>query len=295
MKTAEVTVVIPTYNHGRYIVDAVESALAQTHRPLEIVVIDDGSTDDTAERLAPYRGQIECIWQENQGLSAARNAGIRRARGEWIAFLDADDVWAPEKTESQLRAAAAIPDAMLIGAAGRGDRQFDSAPLRPQVHRCGVRDFLTTTPFGPSSALMRRSVFERVGLFDEELSPVADRDMWLRVAAVYPVIWIDWPCWWYRESPEQMSRDPHLMFESLRRLLEKFFDREPSYAHLRRLGYAFLYLDGAWCHYQFGRRKDALQLLLRSAWSRPQGIPNRAPLLRLKLLARFLRGRYSPS
>jgi len=97
MTSPLVTVVIPTYNYGRYICETVESALGQTYSPVEIIVVDDGSMDDTRERLATYGDRIRYIHQQNRGLSAARNTGIQAARGEFVALLDSDDLWLPDK------------------------------------------------------------------------------------------------------------------------------------------------------------------------------------------------------
>src|SRR5487761_1421423 len=100
-----VTAIIPAYNYGPLVVEAVESACAQTYPRMEVIVVDDGSTDDTQGRLRPYLDRIRYIRQENRGLSAARNTGIQAAQGEWNALLDADDVWHPQKTAVQIDAA----------------------------------------------------------------------------------------------------------------------------------------------------------------------------------------------
>src|SRR5437773_3781756 len=97
-----VSVVIPTYNYARYLPEAIDSALAQTHAPLEVIVVDDGSTDDTPRVLAVYGDRIRVIRQANRGPGAARNTGIAAARGEYVGFLDADDVWLPRKLELQM-------------------------------------------------------------------------------------------------------------------------------------------------------------------------------------------------
>src|SRR5271165_7143352 len=102
MSAPLISVVIPTYNYGRYVPQAVESVLAQTFKDFEIIVVDDGSTDDTPQQLEPYQDRIRVHKQANQGVSAARNAGVRLARAALVAFLDADDVWHPRKLEIQM-------------------------------------------------------------------------------------------------------------------------------------------------------------------------------------------------
>src|SRR5208283_2367398 len=97
-----VSVVIPTYNCGRYICETVESALGQTYSPVEIIVVDDGSTDDTRERLTTYGDRVRYIYQQNTGPAVARNRGVQDAQGDWIAFLDADDLWLPYRLELQV-------------------------------------------------------------------------------------------------------------------------------------------------------------------------------------------------
>src|SRR5262245_23003010 len=96
-----ISVIIPTYNSARFVIDAVESALAQSYPSLEVIVVDDGSSDDTQERLGPWEGRIKYFYQPNSGPAKARNRGIKEARGDLIAFLDADDQWLPEKLNKQ--------------------------------------------------------------------------------------------------------------------------------------------------------------------------------------------------
>ena len=105
-----VSVVVPAYNYARYLPKAIDSALGQTHPPLEVIVVDDGSTDDTPRVLAAYADRIRVIRQANQGAGAARNAGIAAARGEYVAFLDSDDLWHPRKLELQLARFASDPE-----------------------------------------------------------------------------------------------------------------------------------------------------------------------------------------
>src|SRR5271156_2034659 len=102
MSRPAVSVIIPTYNYGRFVTEAVDSVLAQSYTDHEVIVVDDGSVDDTPERMQPYAERVRYLRQPNQGPSAARNNGIEAARGEYVAFLDADDLWHPRKLEAQL-------------------------------------------------------------------------------------------------------------------------------------------------------------------------------------------------
>lgn len=285
-----VSVVIPTFNHAQFVTEAVESALSQTYQPLEVIVVDDGSTDETKSVLAPYVGRIQYVRQENRGLSAARNVGIGRASGEWIALLDADDLWSPHKIQLQVEASRANPELTLIGGRGGATDQF-SAPVGDlAVREFTVLDFLTSTPFGPSAAMVRRDLFSTIGCFDEELSPVADRDFWLRAAAASRVGRIEWPCWHYRRSAGQMSRNADYMYFSFQKLVRKFFIQHAAYAAHRSVAYGFLYRDAAWSYYEQGERIKALGFLFKSAARYPALIPHSKRFQRTKMAVRFIKG-----
>ena len=266
-----VSVVIPAYNQGQFVRDAVLSALEQTYQPLEVIVIDDGSTDDTVIRLAPYAQRIRIIRQENRGLSAARNTGIRHSSGEWIALLDADDVWHRQKLEVQLAAVRGRDDVALVGSSRASSLSNLSLPS-PRVYELTVRDFVLSSRTGTSGALIRRSCFDTVGLFDESLRSVEDRDMWLRLAARFPCVLVDSPCWWYRIHPMQMNRNSHRMFVNYRRVLSNFFATHPQHRQLYRQAMAYLYFDAVWPHFEEGKRLAALYFLVRSLCYRPLGL-----------------------
>jgi len=288
-----VSAVIPSYNYGRFVVEAVESVLAQTYRPaVEVIVVDDGSTDDTRERLAPFGDRIRYVHQQNRGLSGARNTGIREARGDWVGFLDADDVWHREKTELQVSVGAAH-GLDLIGAPRQSERP-ETLPKDPPFARLDVRHFLTSTPIFPSGTMVRRRCFDAVGLFDEGLRSVEDRDMWLRLAARFPVGRVDSPCCFYREHGGQMSRRAGRMLENYQKVLDKFFAEHPQFAALERTAYAFMFLDGSIAHMEEGARREALRCLLRSlrlhAWEPASGRAALSSARRLKLLVRLLLG-----
>jgi glycosyltransferase involved in cell wall biosynthesis len=255
-----------------------------------VIVVDDGSTDDTLTRLQPFTGRIRVVHQENKGLSAARNTGIRASQGEWIAFLDSDDLWHAEKLAVQL-AGASRAGADFVGSSPATLLPEHLDP-EPPVEKLTVRDFLSWTPLGPSSAVVRRSCFDAVGPFDESLRSVEDRDMWLRLAARFTSARVDSPCWWYRTHPGQMSLNPDRMHQSFARVLERFFAGHPEHRHLWRVGWAFLYWDLATGYIGAGRRARSLQCLLRSIllspWSIRKDVGRRGP--RLRLLVRLILG-----
>jgi glycosyltransferase involved in cell wall biosynthesis len=287
-----VSVVIPSYNYGHFVAQAVESALAQTYPNLEIIVVDDGSKDDTRQRLEPYLDRIRYIYQENRGLSAARNTGIRAARGEWVGLLDADDLWHPQKIEVQL---AAVPDLDSVGLIGSGpaeDQLPASLAPNPKTERVGVREFLLSRRTGPSGALLRRTCVEQVGWFDEGLTSIEDRDMWLRVAARFGAVIVLSPCFYYRLHQGQMSRVAWRMYENYRKVLDNFFVRHPAYRRLRGLGMGYMYLDTALCFHTFGQPLLAFRFLLQSMlrWPWPLRDNRRSQAFRLKLLVRLCLG-----
>ncbi|MGI8927592.1 MAG: glycosyltransferase family 2 protein [Tepidiformaceae bacterium] len=183
--TASVSVVIPVYNGERFLAEAIESACWQTHRPKETIVVDDGSTDGSAAITRAWPG-VRCISQANAGLATARNTGIEAASGDFVALLDADDIWTPDKLALQLEALAAAPDA---GYASSWHRDFFE-PGEPV--NSSYRTHLGDEPSGglPSSWLVRRETFPRVGLFDPAFEMAEDADWHLRAtdADVPPVL-----------------------------------------------------------------------------------------------------------
>jgi len=193
---ALVSAVIPTYNYGRFVGRAIDSVLAQTYAPLECIVVDDGSTDDTPRVLAAYGERIRAIRQENRGLSGARNAGIAAARGSYIALLDADDAWKPRKIARQVATIEGAPDVGVVGCAYEVTDEVHApraVGLRPSVpelpgrlRRIALRE--SWVEASGSGALVPRRVLDEVGPFDEGLRAAEDWDMWLRIAARYRIV-----------------------------------------------------------------------------------------------------------
>jgi len=192
-----VSAVIPTFNRGWIMAEAVQSVLDQTYEPLEIIVVDDGSTDNTRAVLEPFMDKITLLKQDNKGVSAARNLGIQHARGEFIAFLDSDDLWLPDKTGCQIDFFKANPNAIICQTeeiwVRKGRRvnpkkkhkKRSGMIFEPSLHLCLV---------SPSAVMMRRRFFDIIGLFDEMLVACEDYDLWLRTSLTHPVFLIDKPC-----------------------------------------------------------------------------------------------------
>ena len=198
------SVVIPAYNASGTLANAIESALAQTVIPVEIVVVDDGSSDDTSAISENYAPRIRTIRQSNAGPGAARNRGILETTSEWVAFLDADDSWVPRKMERQL-VMASIPEAGVIHATGT---QIHSDNNRFAPSRVTFDDMWRANCITLSSAIVRRVAIDSVGGFDEhrDLIGVEDRNLWLRIAASHWVI-LTWPenLVWYTPAPGNLS------------------------------------------------------------------------------------------
>jgi glycosyltransferase involved in cell wall biosynthesis len=175
-----VAVIIALYNGERYLAEAIESALAQTHPPFEVIVVDDGSTDAGRAVAEGYAARVRVVSQPHRGIGAARNHGLTETRGEWVAFLDADDVWEPRKTELQLTALAANPGAELVFG---HIEQF----LSPEIVGTGLDAFKHEDPRPAcvaTVALVARSAFERVGVFPTDRSVGEFLDWHLRAREV---------------------------------------------------------------------------------------------------------------
>jgi glycosyltransferase involved in cell wall biosynthesis len=223
----EVSVIIPTYNSARYIPAAIESILAQTLQDIEVLVIDDGSEDDTNLVVRRYGGPVHYFYQKNHGVAAARNRGIEKSRGRYIAFLDADDTWLPHKLERQLVGLKEHPE---VGACYAAHVVVDAnlTPLaiqRSQQRVSTLADLLTRGNVVGSlcTVVCQRSLFKEVGGFDPALSQCADWDMWVRLATMTEFLYIDEPLATYRQHGANMSRNvPLLEYDSLR-VLEKGF------------------------------------------------------------------------
>ncbi len=190
------SVVIPTQNRRWSIARALDSVRAQTRMANEVIVVDDGSTDDTARFVEEAYPEVRLLRQENRGVSAARNAGIGAAQGELIAFLDSDDEWRKTKLERQLQAMESSPGSLLCHTDEIWIRNGRRVNPMKKHRKYGGRIFDKALPLcviSPSSVLVDRRLFDAVGLFDESFPACEDYDLWLRVCARVPVLFVDEP------------------------------------------------------------------------------------------------------
>ena len=192
--TPSVSVIIPTHNRARTLPRALDSVLAQTRAIDEIIVVDDGSTDSTVELVAGNYPQVTLLQQPNLGVSAARNHGIREATSDWIALLDSDDRWLPTKLEAQFALLVQRPDHRLCHTEEIWIRNGKRVNQMHKHRKSGGHIYSQCLPLcviSPSSVLLHRSLFDEIGLFDETLPACEDYDLWLRICAREPVLFVE--------------------------------------------------------------------------------------------------------
>ena len=271
-----VSVIIPSYNAEQFIGQAIESVMAQTYPSYEMIVVDDGSTDKTKEILKEFDGQIRCVHQENRGPSAARNAGIEIAQGTYICFLDADDLWTPDKLEAQVEFLERHPDIALVFS---DHQDFKSGNVDPRSYLDAKKEtfgevLVTEKPLQEAflkliqenfistpTVMVRKRCLEKTGLFDENLWSVEDRDLWLRMAAHFQLACLPRIFCQRRVHQSNISRQSELTLHGRTNVLEKnrrafpllvpseIWDGELA-NHYCQLGYLLL---------QKGEQKRALQ------------------------------------
>jgi len=248
-----VSVIIPAYNRSWLTVKTVESVLNQTYRPIEIIVVDDGSTDDTREQLSRYADKIQYVYKENGGACSARNAGLRLAKGTYVGFLDCDDLYHPEKVGHSIRYLEERPQmgfvhtaADFIDEGGAVVGGYDHPKSRQQGWI--TRRFILGNHICNSTPLIRRLCLEKVGAFDETIFTPADWDLWLRLSAVYQVGYIPRRLTQYRVSQSYVFKNLELAQREEKQVLEKFFDSHPHLQDLRKLAWANMHLRYAQCY-----------------------------------------------
>jgi glycosyltransferase involved in cell wall biosynthesis len=191
-----VSVIIPTYNRGWVVQEAIDSVLHQDFADFELIVVDDGSDDDTPAILAAYGRAITVLDQSNKGVSAARNHGIAAAAGQLIAFLDSDDLWLPRKLSTQVKFFKDTPEAVINQTQENWIRNGVRVNPKQRHHKFSGMIFehsLALCLVSPSAVMIKKGLFDEVGVFDEQLPACEDYDLWLRISCRHPVHLIDTP------------------------------------------------------------------------------------------------------
>jgi glycosyltransferase involved in cell wall biosynthesis len=274
-----VSAVIPVYNGEAFVADAISSVLVQAHPVAECIVVDDGSTDGTADVVRRFGAPVRLIQQANAGVAAARNRGAEAASGRYVAFLDADDAWTPRKIERQLAAAARLPAPGLVlcelelfeeatGATlGRSAMQPGPETLHEMVLFEGAE-----TVSCSSTALLERALFHAMGGFDAELSQSADWDFLARALLRAPVASVPEALVRYRVHGANMSRDVGLLERDMTRAYAKLFaraDLPDDVRALRRRAHANLHRMLAGSYFRSRRPVGFVRATVRSFWQNP--------------------------
>jgi glycosyltransferase involved in cell wall biosynthesis len=286
---------MPVYNGAAFVSRAIESVLGQTVSDLELIVVDDGSTDDTRAVVTEITdARLRYIHQQNRGPSVARNNGIRAASAEWIAFLDSDDYWLPTKLEAQLARANEVPDAGVIYC---GAKYLDPsgnfiADLHAVVEGAIVPKLLLDNCIsgGTSSAALKRDVFAAIGLFDESMSCCEDWDLWLRAANATRVAKVVEPLVCVVNRPGSLNkRARDVRNVSIHMLEQAFKTYAAPYAHLRKRALWNVYRSAAVTYREHGEYLKAVKNIVQAISYRPHFLPTYWSLFRIAtspLLAR---------
>jgi glycosyltransferase involved in cell wall biosynthesis len=237
MSGPEVSVVIPAYNSAKTLPRALDSVFSQSLRSYEVIVVDDGSTDDLSGALRSYTNRVRLLRQDNAGPSAARNNGVRQANGTYIAFLDADDFWHSRKLEFQLVAFRQRPEITLCWTAGR-QWPNAAAPLPPEpspdsTHPEYITNFseIFQSPYlGTPGVMMSKAAFTRLGGFREDLHSAEDVDLWLRAAYGSVTARIRAALFYIVGSPNSLTATAkEEVFKSNLRVIEDFCQANPEF------------------------------------------------------------------
>lgn len=289
-----VSVVIPAYNAAGFIRDALDSVLAQTYRPIEVLVADDGSTDDTAAVAASYGTPVGCLRQANKGPAGARNLALRHARGELIAFLDADDVWHPRKLEVQVPFLVARPTAGLCGSLIAGFRDaaqldWQDAATDAVWERVPHVQIVLRNQFNTSTVMARTRAVREAGGFDEDIFGPEDWDLWRRVMQRWEAVRLNAVLVAYRVRRGSVSSNAARMLANNRKVLRKAFADNPDLPwQCRRRAVSYMHFDAAleWLDESAWRAAGELltSLLL---WPLPLGEACCRPLRRAKIAVRI--------
>ncbi|TGN41528.1 glycosyltransferase [Marinobacter confluentis] len=271
-----VSVIMPTFNRAKFLPQAVGSVLSQSYADLELIIIDDGSTDDTVKVLAPFLNddRVRYFHQENRGQSKARNVGLNQASGEFIAFLDSDDTWATEKLKKQVALISRLPGAAIV----HGDEEtvnekgevisFDN--MKRYSGRI-TRQLLADNSVSITTALVRRKCFDEMGGFQASHGVADDYDLWLRFSARYLFHYEPGIVASYRVMEDQISSDKRRRFAANEMIIRNFLNQygDSVTPREKRWGLARFYCRSARYFASVGERKKAARDIVRAFSNAP--------------------------
>ncbi|TMA95115.1 MAG: glycosyltransferase [Deltaproteobacteria bacterium] len=284
-----VSIVIATYNRAQFLVETIRSILNQQLQNFELIVVDDGSTDDTERLLAGYRSQLRYLYQENRGPSAARNLGVRCANADWISIQDSDDLCTPNHLQTLYGYVKDHPECAMVFANGNylGGREHNRETIIPrnksqQLAKRGVKleDFFEKSILRLQAALISKKAYDVIGGHDESLRICMDLDLGFRLLMNFPVAYLDSVVFSYRKHAGNIGRNEELRLTENIRVIEKLLRDYPSArAQLgsrtvsRRLAYRYYRLaKGRWRRNERHQAREALQ---RAIGLQPYGLKYR--------------------
>ena len=297
-----VSVVIPAYTYARFLPKAIDSILKQDYPNYEIIVVDDGSTDNTKEVVAVYGDKVRYIYQKNAGLPAARNTGIKAAGYNFVGFLDADDEWMPNRMSEAMAAFSRLSPEFAIVASRAVVVDSNGTPIdRKQIfsreaREITCRDILLKTQFSPSSVVARREALESCGMFDPTLRSSEDRDMWIRITSRYRAYLSGDGLIIARRHSNNMSKHADRMTANTRRVLRQAYENgcvPKSAVFVWLCAFSFNRFETAWMYWDEGRKGEAIRevifsLLMWPFFTNPSWL-NEPTFFRLRSLLRFVR------
>jgi len=274
-----VTVITPTYNREKFLPEAIDGVLAQTFGDFELIVVDDGSTDNSREILEAYQARdsrIRTFWQENQGQSVARNVALAEARGAFICFLDSDNYWPAEKLQQQITLFDENPsvdviygDIITVDEDGREHTRLNMTRHSGHIAKWMLRDNCVSM----NTAMARRECFDQMGGMSGQRRVADDYDLWLKFSARYQFLYV--PKFWafYRVMDDQISSDKTARFDSNEAIIHNFRKNYPDAVTQQEFdaGFAVFYVRKARYLASVGRKKEAYGELAKALGYRPFG------------------------
>ena len=284
-----ISVIIATYNRARFLSETIQSVLSQRFRDFELIVVDDGSSDETPKVLQSYEGQIRSFRQDNRGPSAARNLGILHARGRWIAFQDSDDLSTPNHLESLVRFVASHPGCGMVFGNGAylGEPQHHRETIVPgsksqrlAANGVTLRDLFEKSIFRLQASLIAKSALEAVGGLDEGIRIGEDLELAMRIWMRHPVAYLDEVVFLYRKHGDQLAADSELRLLENIRVIEKLardFPQAREILGYRRIAYrsAYRYYRLAKSRWSRGEREGAREAIGQAVSLRPGALKYR--------------------